>query len=127
MSLSQSDADFLLKRRQLSENWKYVGVPLLVACIGLTVYLWIKSPLLSNPFVVAERLQNHTIDPSTAMLAAVMLPIVTSALLGLAVTMVLLMFRAFAHERRLIAIVDGIRRNHERSRESDKALNERTQ
>jgi len=106
MALSQSDAKFLQKRRHLVESWKFVGIPLILLSVGLCVFLWLESPLLINPFHVVQQIEQGSLPHATILLAAVILPIMTLSNVVLLGTIILIVFRSFARERRFITIID---------------------
>jgi len=110
MSLSEKDAEFIARRRQLIGNWRYVGGVLVLLIGALGVYLWFRAPLLANPFFVIARIEAATIAETTLLLSAVMLPLVTLALIGMLGVCVLIIYRALAHERRLIVIIERVLR-----------------
>lgn len=109
MGLTEQEARFLAKRTGFLKAWPYVGAALLVGLAGFVGWLVWFAPLLANPFVVLSRLQDDAIAPSTMALSAALLPIVVLMCLFLAMAVVLLMFAAFANERKYQAIVQRMR------------------
>lgn len=118
MSLSGKDAEFVAKRRQLISAWRYVGGLLSLAIVGFALYLWLRVPLLGNPIETARRVESGDIAESTLLLSVVILPIVTSLLCVAVAATIVVIYRAFAHERRHIAIIDKLQRL-ERRRATD--------
>lgn len=118
MSLSAREAEFLAKRRQLISAWRYVGGLLSLACASIALYLWLRVPLLGNPVETAQRIEAGTVAGTTLRLSAVMLPIAMSLLCVVIAALIVVIYRAFAHERRYIAIIDKLQRP-ERRRATD--------
>tara|TARA_R110002096_G_scaffold22675_14_gene72723 strand:- start:1600 stop:1959 length:360 start_codon:yes stop_codon:yes gene_type:complete len=118
MSLSGKDAEFVAKRRQLISAWRYVGGLLSLAVAGLALYLWLRVPLLGNPIVTARRVEAGDIADTTLLLSVVMLPIIVIALLVVVASLIAVIYRAFAHEKRHIAIIEKLQRL-ERRRATD--------
>jgi hypothetical protein len=110
MSLPGADAKLIAKRRQLNGAWRYVGSLLTVVVASFALYLWFRVPLLGNPFETALRLEAGGVPDTTLLLPAVMLPLVITMLFALVATLVAVVYRAFAHERRHIAIIDKLQR-----------------
>jgi len=118
MSLSGKDAEFVAKRRQLISAWRYVGGLLSLVVAGLALYLWLRVPLLGNPIVTARRVEAGDIADTTLLLSVVMLPVVVVVLLVVVAALVAVTYRALAHERRYIAIIEKLQRR-ERRRATD--------
>lgn len=118
MSLSGKDAEFVAKRRQLIGAWRYVGGLLSLAVAGFALYLWLRVPLLGNPIETARRVEAGDIADTTLLLSAVMLPIAMILLCVVFAALIAVIYRAFAHENRLIAIIDKLQRL-ERRRATD--------
>lgn len=118
MSLSGKDAEFVAKRRQLIAAWRYVGGLLSLAVAGFALYLWLRVPLLGNPIETARRVEAGDIADTTLLLSVVMLPIVMSLLCVVFAALIAVIYRAFAHEKRHIAIIEKLQRL-ERRRATD--------
>lgn len=118
MSLSSKDAEFLTRRRQLISAWRYVGGMLSLALAGTALYLWLRVPLLGNPLETLRRVEADSIADTTLRLSVVMLPIVTCLLFAVTAALILAIYRALAHERRHIALIDKLQRI-ERRRATD--------
>ena len=110
MSLSGADAEFVAKRRQLIGAWRYVGGLLTLAVAGFALYLWFRVPLLANPIETARQLEAGDVPDTTLMMSAIILPLVMAMLFIVVVALVAVIYRAFAHERRHIAIIDQLQR-----------------
>jgi hypothetical protein len=118
MPLSGKDAEFVAKRRQLISAWRYVGGLLALAITGFALYLWLRVPLLGNPLETARRVESGDIAQTTLLLSVVMLPMVMSLLWVVVAALIVVIYRAFAHERRHISIIEKLQRL-ERRRATD--------
>jgi hypothetical protein len=90
-----------------------VGGSLLAVLFGFAVWLFVSSPLLVNPFEVASRLEDGTIDESTMWMLAALLPITMGLCLVLVAVVIFFVFSAFANERRHLKIIDRLREGRE--------------
>ena len=100
---------FLDKRRGLIRAWRYVGPVLLLAILGFSAYLFIRTPLLINPFEVISRLEAGTLEESTTVILAAMLPVMFGGMLVLLIAIVLVMYAAIANEKKYVAIIEKLR------------------
>jgi hypothetical protein len=105
MSLTPDEEAFVEKRRKLARSWPLAGSVMLAALGILTVWLWISTPLLINPWAVFAGLSSKSIPGATLMLMASFLPVVVLACLLILASAVLLAFVAFSNERKHIAII----------------------
>ncbi|MCA9039903.1 MAG: hypothetical protein KDA65_06085 [Planctomycetaceae bacterium] len=108
MHLSEEDQQFLEKRKRLLGSWKYAGALLLCIVIGMTVYLYLQSPLMINFMEVKERIKADDIDPGTRDLMLVFLPLVSNTVCFLLLTLVCLMYVSFGMERKYQAVIDKL-------------------
>jgi hypothetical protein len=108
MVVSEADLKYLDRRRSLAKRSTIVGIVLLVAIIGVAVYLYFASPLLMNPGETAALLQAEQVPPPTMAEMAAKLPIVFLVCCALMVAMVLYQLAAAANERRLLRILDAL-------------------
>ena len=78
---------------------------IIAAVLLLAAWLWITRPLLINPFAVLSALESGTVEPTMMVLMAGLLPAVTLACLFVLLCTLLLVFAAFANERRHLEII----------------------
>jgi hypothetical protein len=103
--LTSQEADFVRRRESLIRSWPWMGRGLILAVLALGTYLYIQNPLLVNPNAVRRALDDQSIPPVMMTLLVSFLPIAVSACLVLMLIIVMLVFAAFANERRLLKIV----------------------
>jgi uncharacterized BrkB/YihY/UPF0761 family membrane protein len=107
MKLNQQQNSFLEKRRKLVKSWSYVGPLMMLLVLGLAAYVYVKSPLLINPYEVLARLQSGSIEQSTLMTMAVILPIVFITVCFLLIVLIVMLYAAIANEKKYIEILNG--------------------
>ena len=106
MHMTVKDHRFLDKRRTLIRAWRYAG-PALVACLlALLVFLLVRTPLLINPFVVAEQLESGTLDESSLTVMAAILPVLFWAVLFMLAIIVVFLYVVMAREKRYLEMID---------------------
>ena len=108
-ALSELDATYLNRRRMLTRHWRVAGWLLLAAIAAVLGFLFVASPILVSPWEVAARMRTETLPLSTVQTMALMLPVTFLGCFMLLVAVVGFQFAAAANERRLIAIIDGLR------------------
>jgi hypothetical protein len=108
MHLTAADSTFISRRSSLVKYWPVAGSLLLLMLIGLGVWLWIDVPWLINPREVMHALEAGKLADSTLTLMAMMLPFVMLACIVFSVLFVLLAWRGFKNERRLLDIIDRL-------------------
>ena len=106
MNLTATEHAFVAKRRKLVAAWPWVGGGLIFALLGLAVWLWVRVPLMINPWAAIRDIEAGAVEETTLILMAVMLPITLLACLGALIAMLALFFAAFSNERKLIAVID---------------------
>lgn len=104
---------FIAKRRSLLKAWRYVGPLLLVSIAGLAAYLYLNTPLMIDPFAVIAAVEAGAIGDSTLQLMAVFVPLLFLAVCFLLVVLVVLMYAAFANEKKYLAILDRLPRGRD--------------
>ena len=106
---------FLEKRRRLLQAWQWVGPLCLLLIIGLWLWLYLHSPLLVNPFEIASRLENETLDSSILPVMALMLPIIILACLGLLIAIIVFMYAVFSNEKKYMEIINELSHSHKKT------------
>jgi uncharacterized membrane protein YqhA len=107
--LSAMEERFLDRRRTLVRLWPVVGAGMAALVVGFWGYLFLRRPLLANPFHLMHELEQHTVSEATLVVLALV-----GSLMNLVAGLMLLVFvglafAAIANERRLIAMVDRLR------------------
>jgi len=108
VNLTEADKKFIERRRSLAKRSLLVGIILLVAIIGVAVFLFFSSPLLMNPRETANLLEAERVPPPTMAEMAAKLPVVFLVCCGLLVAMVLFQIASAANERKLLKIVESL-------------------
>ncbi len=104
-ALSDKDEAHLRRREGLIRRWPWVLVPLLVLFLGLGIYAWFRVPLLFNPWAAIAALEAGSIEDTTLMMMAMMLPIAMLATFGLSLCLLLFLAVGLSNEGRLIRII----------------------
>jgi hypothetical protein len=87
---------------------------LLFIC-GLWLWLYLHSPLLVNPFEIASRLENETLESSILPLMALMLPIIVLACFGLLIAIIVFMYAVFSNEKTYMEIISELSHSHKKN------------
>jgi ABC-type transport system involved in multi-copper enzyme maturation permease subunit len=99
---------FLEKRRKLIVAWRVAGPLLLLLLAALFVWLYLKIPLLINPFEVAGRLESGTLDEPTLAMMSMLLPVMISLSLLLIVVLILFVYAAISNEKKYLRLIDRL-------------------
>jgi len=108
--LTAVDERFLERRRRLVRIWPWVGSGLAVVIVGFWGYLVVRRPLLANPIHLMHELERHAVSEATLIVLAAIGPLMLLVTGLLLLVVVAFTFAAMANERRLIAMVDRLRR-----------------
>ena len=111
MQLTATDSKFVARRTYLTERWPIAGTGLLLMLTGLAGWLWVDVPWLINPREVMQAVEAGSIPDTTLALMAMLLPVMVLACLVFSVLFVLLAWRGFANERRLLEIIERLQVN----------------
>jgi len=106
MELEEKQKTFLKNRRRLTRFWPLVGSLLLLGIFALLVWLFLKNPLLINPYKIINKLDSGTIEYSTLVFMAAFLPMMFLMCFLLLVTMVIFTFSFIANEKKYLKIID---------------------
>lgn len=112
-TVDEQSESFLKKRRRMTRFWPVVGTLLLAGVLSFLVWMFLKKSLLVNPFEVTSRIDAGTLENSTVILMAGMLPVVFLACFLILIVVVLFAFSAFSNERKYQRIIDGLLRDWE--------------
>ena len=115
MQLDAKQIQFIEKRKKFVRFWPPAGSLLLILLCVLLVWLYFRSPLLVNPFEVMTRLDAGTIEESTLLLSAVLLPVMTLSCIVVLIAMILLMFSAFSNEKKHLQLIEELLAERESS------------
>lgn len=108
MTLTPKELAFIERRRKLLNAWPWAGGGALALLAGLVIWLWIEVPLMINPWAAMEAVSGGSLEESTLVVMALMLPILVLAVLGVLGVVVALMFVTLSQERRLIGMLDRL-------------------
>lgn len=108
MNLNDQHKRFLAKRRRFARSWPLVGMLLLLGIFGFLVWLFLRNPLLVSPLEIASRLDAGTIEESTLILMAGMLPVMFLGCFFILLVVILLGFAVFSNERKYMKIIDSL-------------------
>jgi hypothetical protein len=110
MPLDDAQRRYLAGRERLVRRWPAVGAVLLTAIAAVMLYLFLRSPLLVNPWYTARLLEGGSVPQHTMAEMAAKLPVVFLVCCGLMVAMVLVQFAVTITERRLLGLVEELAR-----------------
>ncbi len=103
----QSDA-FLEKRRKLIAAWSIAGPLSLLGLAAFFVWMYLSTPLLVNPFEVAERLESGAIDEPTLAIMSLLLPVMISLCFLVLVVIILCVYAAISNEKKYLQLIDRL-------------------
>ena len=103
--LSPNEGMFVNQRERFARYWPLAGSLILLLLTGLVLWLWLTAPHLINPWAVADGLAAGALPKETTQMMAALLPVVVLMLCFFAFVVTLLLFAAFANERRLVRLV----------------------
>ena len=107
--LDEKDLNFLKKRSFFVRWWNVVGSVMLAVLVGMALWFFVTVPNFINPLHVIEQLKAGTIQQSSLVVMAAMLPIMVLGLFLVLCTVVGFGFAVFANERRYLRIIEQIR------------------
>ena len=105
MQLTDNDREFIDRRRRLIRWWPLALLLMVVLLAGTCLFLFIRHPLLANPYFVFDAVQAGTLPLATLQLAAVFLPVVFCLLYSVIAVMLLLLHVTIRNERHYQAII----------------------
>jgi hypothetical protein len=111
MKLDDTSAGFLAKRRRFARTWPWVGTSLLLVLGAFVAWMFVRNPLLINPLEVASLLEAGTLEESTLILMAGMLPIMLWLCLLILSIVIAFGFVMFSNERKYHRIIDKLLRS----------------
>jgi hypothetical protein len=104
---TQFDA-FLEKRRKLITAWNIAGPLSLLGLAAFFAWLYLKTPLLVNPFEVADQLESGTIDEPTLAIMSMLLPVMTSLCFMVLVTVILFVYAFISNEKKYLQVIERL-------------------
>jgi Ca2+/Na+ antiporter len=111
--LNEKDLEFIKKRSFFARWWNVVGSVMLAVLVGMALWFFVRVPNFINPFHVIDQLQSGTLQQSTLVVMAAMLPIVVLGLLLVCCTVIGFGFAVFANERRYLRIIEEMQKAEE--------------
>jgi hypothetical protein len=110
MGNTSNQNDFLVKRSKLVKSWQVVGPTALLMIFILVLYLYLKTPMMINPFEVLAKIQKGLIEQSTLEFMAVILPLMVITTCFLLVILVIVMNSAIDNEKKYIEMIDDLQK-----------------
>ncbi len=105
MRLTEDEGRFLRKRKKMVRAWPYAGGVMLVLIIGIMVQMFITQPIMLNPFIVMEQVNEGLIETGTLHMMAMMVPVMFLLCFSLVIIAVILGFSVIQIEKRYIGII----------------------
>ena len=106
--IDEKDLEFIKKRSFFVRWWNVVGSIMLAVLGVMALWLFVKVPNLINPLHVIEQLKAGTLQQSSLVVMAGMLPIVVLGLLLVCCAVIGFGFAVFGNERRYLRIIEEI-------------------
>jgi hypothetical protein len=111
--IDEKDLAFIKKRSFFVRWWNVVGSIMLFVLGGMAVWLFVRVPNFINPLHVIEQLKAGTLQQSTLVVMAGMLPIVVLGLLLVCCAVIGFSFAFFSNERRYLRIIKDMQKSEE--------------
>jgi len=108
MHLDSNQLQFFQKRRKLSRLWPAAGSVLIVMLLGFSLWLYLRAPMLIDPFEAMNRVRAGTIEESTLIVAAVLLPVMMLTCIVVLIVMIVFAFAAFSTEKKYLDLVEEL-------------------
>jgi hypothetical protein len=108
MKLDDGERRFLDQRRRLVARWRIVGWVMLAAIGVMVLFMYLRNPMLVNPWLVMDGVEAQSIPPATLGMMAILLPVIFLVCCFLIAVLVIFQFGWVANERRLLEIVDKL-------------------
>ena len=108
MNLTSRHEKFVRGRRRSVRSGWLLAVLASLGYIVLLAWLALRAPMFTNPVAVLERLEAGSLESSTQILMAGLLPVVVLLLPIVVAALLLAMFAAFGLERKYHAITDTL-------------------
>ena len=108
--IDEKDLEFIKKRSFFVRWWNVVGSIMLAVLGVMALWLFVKVPNLINPLHVIEQLKAGTLQQSSLVVMAAMLPIVVLGLLLVCCAVIGFSFAFFSNERRYLRIIGKIQK-----------------
>lgn len=107
------ERSFLEERQRLVRYWKIAGPLMIGVFLGLVGWLYLKAPLFIDPFRVLSRLEEETLEPSTLILMAGLLPVVVITTLVVLAALIIFSYCAIRREKKYLQIIRGLLKREE--------------
>lgn len=102
---SESDSDFIQRRKRLVACWPVAASVLIATVIGIGTWSWTNAPFLANPGRVAKALTYGTVPHHHLETAAMLLPVLFWLVLFLMILFIGIGFAFIATEKRYLKIL----------------------
>jgi len=99
------ERSFLEERQRLVGYWRIAGPLMIAVFLGLVCWLYLQAPLFIDPFRVLSRLEEGTLEPSTLILMAGLLPVVVITTLVVLAALIIFSFCAVRREKKYLQII----------------------
>lgn len=106
--ISERERRFIDRRRNVVRYWRFAGPLLVVMVVGFAAWLYLRTPLLIDPFEMLARLEAGEIPESTLVIMAALVPVLFLGLLVLLAGLVVIMYAAISGEKRYLAIIETL-------------------
>lgn len=106
--LNEKQNRFLKGRRKLNRLWPWAGAIMPVMLLLLVVFLLIKSPLLINPYAVADQIKAGVLKASSMKLLALLCPVMTGMTICMVFIIIVYMWGLYFIEKKYHMFIDRL-------------------
>lgn len=99
---------FLEKRRKLIAFWRVAGPLSLLGLAACFAWLYFRTPLMVDPFEVADRLEAGAIGEPTLAIMSLLLPVMVSLCFLVLVVIILFVYATISNEKRYLQAIDRL-------------------
>ena len=111
--LTRNQQRFIMRRRKLGRAWRVTGPLVLLLLIVAGVLLFFNYPLMFNPYESMARLEAGTLEDTTVLLMALLLPAAMVMVFVMLVVVVLMVFAVIANDRKYLTIIQDLQDAHD--------------
>ena len=111
MKLDKKQLEEIESRERLIRMWPFAGWVMIVLLLGTGLWLFFFNPLLANPVHVMSSLENGTLQASTLVVMAAILPFTTLTALGICLGLVVFAFVSIRREKKYIELINKLRKS----------------
>lgn len=109
------ERSFLEERENLMRYWKIMGPLMVTVFLALVTWLYFQTPLFISPCRVFSRIEEGTLEPSTLVLIAGLLPVVVITTVFIPVALRVFPFCSVSREKKYLHILENHQKQEDRN------------